>query len=460
MNSNRLYVRSSSFKMALLFTGLLSAAVLSLGWFLYDFGRQGYQRDSEAALDTEIASILMESRLSEGQTLASIVASRADDDRGIHYLLTDALGNWVAGDMRAFPASVDRIAEGVVLFSLANGSPGESIKVAAKIHTFPNGEKLMVARDIDDIARRFARLRLLSVLSIGCMLLVILVSFLISLFVVSRINRMSDTALEIMETGDLSRRLAVDSRWDDLSHLSRVLNEMLNRIEGLVAGVRQVSDNIAHDLRTPLTRLRNRLEDLRGSEGPAEAIESVIEEADQILATFQSLLRISRMEAGKERHAFSEVDPAAILKDVCELYQPIAHEKGLLLEYSPAPVPAIRADRNLLFQALVNVVDNACKYADSGAAIRCAVSGTPGDGVEFSVTDGGPGIPDNEKERVLERFYRIDSSRSTKGSGLGLSMVAAILRLHRGRILLEDAEPSGLRVRLQLPSGMPNLTES
>lgn len=447
--------------MALLFTGLLSSAVLSLGYFLYDFGREGYRRDSETAINTEISSILLEHKLDASSSLVSLIKRRASEDRGIHYALLDLSGEWMAGDLPGFPEEADRISEGVILFELGDQGMVQSsgLNVAAKIHPFPNGDRLLVAKDIDDIAKRFARLRLLSLLSIGCMFMVILVSFLISVFVVSRINRMSDTALEIMETGDLSRRLVIDSKWDDLSHLSRGLNSMLDRIESLLEGVRQVSDNIAHDLRTPLTRLRNRLEALRTSPPSADDVDGLIAEADQLLSTFQSLLRISRMDAGQERHSFTEVDLNQVLLDVWELYQPIAQENGVSLSLDGESVEPVQADRDLLFQALVNLLDNSLKHGCGGTQVRCYAESHPMEGVEIHILDDGPGVPDAEKEQVLQRFYRGDSSRSTRGSGLGLSMVAAIARLHGGRLALEDAQPTGLHVRFFIPFDR-NVTKS
>ena len=295
MTSSRLYLKSSSFKMALLFTALLSAAVLSLGYFIYDFGREGLERDSEAALDLEINNILLINELAGKDDLLAIIEERIASTSGIHYLLADLEGNKLAGDLEHFPQAVDRLVEGIIVFEVNNLGPDTDAKrkVVAKIHTFSNGDQILVARDIDEFFSRFTRLRLLSVLSILCMLMVIIVSFLISLFVVSRINRMSDTALEIMLTGDLSQRLTVDSRWDDMSHLSMVFNEMLSRIESLVEGVKQVSNDIAHDLRTPLTRLRNNMESIQSGELEPDDLNLAIAEADQLLETFNALLRIS-----------------------------------------------------------------------------------------------------------------------------------------------------------------------
>ncbi len=440
--------------MAMLFTILASAAVLSLGYFLYDFGRQGYERDAEAIIDTEMASLLLEDRLDAGSSMKQIVNRRISPGSGVHYLLSTIEGTLKAGDLSEFPVEVERIKEGVILFSVgsAGGSKSPQRLVAAKIHTMENGDQLLVARDIGEISARFARLRLLSVMSIICMLLVVMVAFLISLFVVSRINRMSDTALHIMQTGDLSRRLEVDSRWDDLSHLSRVFNEMLSRIEGLLEGVKQVSDSIAHDLRTPLTRLRNRLEQLQEGEPGREDVQSLIDEADQLLSTFQSLLRISRMDAGKEQAAFAGTDMRKILEDVVELYFPLAEERRMRLILESASGQLIRGDRNLLFQAIANLIDNAIKHGEGGDRIICRMTAADSGGLELTVEDTGKGISDSQKKRVFERFYRGDASRSTRGTGLGLSLVESIVRLHGGKITLYDVVPQGLGIRISLPA--------
>jgi signal transduction histidine kinase len=448
--------------MALLFTVLLSAAVLCLAYFLYDFGREGYERESEATINAVIANVLFELQLNSGQNVDQIIDRRSKEQDGVHFLLADIDGNRLAGDLTGFPADVDLITEGVIRFKVEQDVMGQvlDVQVAAKIHTFDNGNQLLVARDIDEIARRFARLRLLSLMSIVCMSLVIIVSYLISLFVVSRINRMSDTALEIIQTGDLSRRLVIDSRWDDLSHLSGVLNQMLERIEKLMDGVKQVSDNIAHDLRTPLTRLRNQLESVVQNRAKAKDVGELIEEADNILQTFQSLLRISRMDAGQERVSFEELDIQKVFQDVVELYHPLAEEKSIDLQVAGQPGCMVHGDRNLLFQAFANVLDNALKYSEPGGCIRARLQQSADNQVVIAVEDQGPGIPDAEKERVFDRFYRCDASRSSRGSGLGLSLVASIIRLHSGSVSLDDCEPNGLLVQLKLPELDTNITNS
>ncbi len=248
---------------------------------------------------------------------------------------------------------------------------------------------------------------------------------------------------------------------DELDRLAQSLNLMLGRIEQLMAGMREVSDNIAHDLKTPLNRLRNRVEEaLR--EPPDEtsyrnALERTIEEADGLIKTFNALLSIARLEAGAGGDNRDRLDLAALVCDVAELYEPVAEERGIgLLAEVAEPVP-VRGDRQLLGQAIANLIDNALKYGVvgpsqvNGHAPEVVVQASSRDGVaEIAVSDRGPGVPESERERVLDRFVRLEASRSEPGSGLGLSLVAAVARLHGGDLRLEDNAP-GLRVVLSIP---------
>jgi signal transduction histidine kinase len=277
----------------------------------------------------------------------------------------------------------------------------------------------------------------------------------------ARIDALSDTTRTIME-GDLTGRLAVNGSGDELDRLSESLNLMLARIEQLMAGLREVSDNIAHDLKTPLNRLRNRVEAaLREPYGEPvyrEALERTIEEADGLIKTFNALLSIARIEAGAGGDNRETLDVSALLRDVAELYEPVAEERGLVLKAEAAAPIFIRADRQLLGQAIANLVDNAIKYGTTGVALggpgakpEIEVSAKiKGPIAEIMVTDRGPGVPVPDRERVLDRFVRLEASRSEPGSGLGLSLVAAVARLHGGSLRLEDNAP-GLRVILALP---------
>ena len=279
----------------------------------------------------------------------------------------------------------------------------------------------------------------------------------------ARIDALSDTSRTIME-GDLTGRLPVNGSGDELDRLAQSLNLMLARIEQLMAGLREVSDNIAHDLKTPLNRLRNRVEAaLREPYGEPvyrEALERTIEEADGLIKTFNALLSIARIEAGAAGGENREtLDVSALLRDVAELYEPVAEERGLVLKADTQAPIFIRGDRQLLGQAIANLIDNAIKYGTSeaaeggpGAQPEVEVSAeAKGSMAEIVVTDRGPGVPVSDRERVLDRFVRLEASRSEPGSGLGLSLVAAVARLHGGSLRLEDNEP-GLRVILALPT--------
>jgi signal transduction histidine kinase len=257
--------------------------------------------------------------------------------------------------------------------------------------------------------------------------------------------------------GDLAGRLEVTGSGDEFDRLADSLNAMLSRIEHLLYGVKDVSDNIAHDLKTPLTRLRNRVE--AALAGPADtanyraALEATIEESDQLIKTFNALLMIARIEAGSPDGAMTDVDADAIVQDVAELYEPVAEETGVELAVDTAPQPImIRASRELLGQALANLIDNAIKYgAPVDGKARIAISaGREGESLVLRVADNGPGIPAGDREHALQRFVRLEKSRTQPGSGLGLSLVAAVARLHHGTIELGDGNP-GLVVTMRLP---------
>jgi signal transduction histidine kinase len=294
-----------------------------------------------------------------------------------------------------------------------------------------------------------------------------------------RIGDINETIAEIM-SGDLARRIPPGESGDDFDQLIDNLNRMLDRIEHLMEGVRQVSDNIAHDMRTPLARLRNRLETLRHmqpqsgtvsgvapsvdsglpdnssplSADPApderrQVVEEALADADTMLAAFNALLRIARIESGARRAAFGEIDVTAVAGDVVELYEPLAEEKQQTIDVNMEHGVTIRGDRDLLFQALANLLDNAIKYTPAGGRIRMDLE-SAGQEARITIADSGPGIPLAAREKVFQRFYRLDDSRGSTGSGLGLSLVQAVVQLHGGSVALGDNE-HGLRVEVSLP---------
>jgi signal transduction histidine kinase len=282
--------------------------------------------------------------------------------------------------------------------------------------------------------------------------------------VLKRIDAMTETAHTNM-AGALAGRLPVAGTGDELDRLAENVNAMLERIEALMGGLKEVSDNIAHDLKTPLTRMRNRCEQaLRNVKSESDyrgALESTIAESDELIRTFDALLMIARAESGQARDNMIEFDAAEIVRDVGELYEPLAEQKGLALKVEAPLAARVRGNRELVSQALANLIDNAIKYAGpdnskiNGAPAEILVkAGTEGERITLTVADRGPGIADADRGRVVERFVRLEQSRSQPGSGLGLSLAAAVARLHGGELKLEDNQP-GLRGVITLPRAGP-----
>jgi len=273
------------------------------------------------------------------------------------------------------------------------------------------------------------------------------------LTVLKRIDGINHITGEIM-SGDLSRRLPVTGRRDEFGQLAVRLNQMLDRIERLMHSMQQVTNNIAHDLRSPLTRMRNKLEvtllEQRDPYEYRETMAGAIDDADRLINTFNALLSITRLESGIDRTDWREVDISGLVDELADLYQPVAEEKDQVLDWEARPVAAIHANPHLLGQAITNLMDNAIKYTPPGGAVLVTTRQTATE-IVVSVSDNGPGIPDEDRERVLERFVRLENVRSTPGHGLGLSLVNAIARYHGGRLILGSSKPQGLRAELHFP---------
>lgn len=427
----RRYSSSSSFKMALLFGVLLGLGVTVLGYFGYYFARGHFIHGIEDTVRTEISYLSQ----SDDKTLQARLSA---PPAGRIYMLCESDGKYIAGNLQGLPEHQAKLTSGSLLLTMPDGR-----RYVSQAHRLDDGRNLLAGVDVTKVVHDYNIMLGLSLLSILLMLTVIGVSFFISTFVVSRTNRIAGTAKQIMDTGNLSQRLVVDSKWDDLSYLSEVLNAFLDRTESLVEGVQRVSDNIAHDLRTPLTRLRNRLEKLQSAGNPAA--DELLAEADQLLATFNALLRISRIENARQKSHFTAVALKDVLVDVAELYEPIAEEKRIALRLD-LDEATVSGDRDLLFQVFANLLDNAIKFSPADSRVEVTLRRENGT-VTACFGDEGPGIRTAEKEQVFSRFFRGDASRHTPGNGLGLSLVMAAIHLHDGSITLEDASP-GLRVRL------------
>lgn len=400
--------------------------------------------------------------------LVGAIGERTSEPGSGLYLLFDGAERKLAGNLRQLPTWVDTAKKSGRFRYVPSAGGGEREGVGVTLEV-PGGLTLIVGRDIEDV-RRFAvsmgRLGLWSIVLLS--VFGIAAGILASRSVLRRIEAVNEASRQIM-AGDLSRRIPTGGSGDELDRLAESLNAMLARIEDLMGALREVSDNIAHDLKTPLNRLRNRAEaalrDPAGSASYRDGLVKTIEEADELIKTFNSLLLIARLEAGAVAESMAPVDPAAIIGDVAELYEPVAEQAGLTLKISAARELRLVANRELVSQAVANLVDNAIKYSvkekgegsvsdEAERPVVSIVMGRVGNIIEIAVADRGPGVAEQDRERALQRFVRLEKSRSQPGSGLGLSLVAAVARLHGGSIRLEDNAP-GLRAVLRLPVDGP-----
>ena len=453
-------LRSRILRIALIYLGLFGASTLVLVGIIYWSTTESVTRQIDATIDAEIRG-LAEQYQQRG--LAGLVESirrrsaSGDGERGL-YLLVDRRLTPLAGNLSRWPDQPPD-QDGWVTFPLEfPEAEGGGLNFGrARLFDLGDRLRLLVGHDVRERTRVAHFIRETLAWGIAAIIaLSVIAGLLMSRSLLRDIERINATAREIM-AGDLSRRITVSGRDDEFDQLSANLNAMLERIEQLMEGMKQVSDNIAHDLRGPLTRLRSRLEvalmEARSDADYRAAIELGIEEADQLLQTFRSLLSIARAESGAPSETFEELDLADLVRDAGELFEPLAEQRSLTLEVEIEAVASIWADRHLLFQAVSNLLDNAVKFAPEGSRVglRLVLDGAA---AEIAVSDRGPGIPVEARARVLERFTRLESSRSTPGSGLGLALVSAVAGLHGGRLALEDNDP-GLLARLILPPDKP-----
>lgn len=392
--------------------------------------------------------------------LSETVRGRSRQEGGDLYFLSDAGGHKIAGNLNRLPPELTQSPQGGVFRYESAGIRGDASRlgVAMPVQVGPDAH-LVIGRDIEGQLEYAARIKRIFLWGYGALsIAAILAGLAIGRAVLRRIETITATSRSIM-AGDLSRRIPRLGSGDELDELAASLNAMLERIEQLMAGLREVSDNIAHDLKTPLNRLRNRAEaalrDARGGDAYREGLERTIEEADDLIKTFNALLLIARLEAGAVEESAGRFDLGDLVRDVAELYEPVAEEAGIGLDIAVEDGIVIKANRQLVGQAVANLADNAIKYSRLASGLgemqRITVSmAAKGQSAEIRVGDHGPGIAEKDRERVLKRFVRLEECRTQPGTGLGLSLVAAVARLHGGTIRLEDNEP-GLRAVLTLP---------
>ncbi|MGD1016284.1 MAG: HAMP domain-containing sensor histidine kinase [Roseiarcus sp.] len=461
--------RATAFKLTLAILGLSAiGAALVLGVVAWQVIKL-VDDETRQTIEAE-ANGLSEQYQSGGvRRLGAIIEARSRQPGSSLYLLTDGAGEPLAGNVAQLPSGVlDRA--GVVdtpYETTDESSPGR--RALARIFLLPGGFHLLVGRDLGDRARIGAvMIRAMAVSLAFFAALAALGALFVARRVLSRIDAMNQSARAIM-AGDMTRRLPVSGSDDELDRLARGLNEMLARIADLMAGMREVSDNIAHDLRTPLTRLRNHAEEaLRSDADPAAAraaLERTIEESDGLIKIFNALLLIARAEAGAESAGRIAFDLGETVASVAELYAPLAEEYGVALEVEAARGLTIVGNRELIGQAVANLIDNAVKYgagkgdgpAAAGRSEIAVTARRDGERVRVEVADHGPGIPVGDRERAIHRFVRLEGARSRPGSGLGLSLAAAVMRMHGGEVRLEDNAP-GLKVVVTLPGAASALS--
>ncbi|AWN45122.1 two-component sensor histidine kinase [Methylobacterium terrae] len=459
--------RTTAFKLSLAYLLVFAAfAFFALGYVAWN-ARRVLDDQIVSTIEAEINGLSDQYATGGIRRLVSVVERRSREPGASLYLVTTPAGEHVVGNVEALPPGT--LAEpGQTETAYARSTDGDRLdhRAIVRIFTLPGGFRLLVGRDVEErdrlravIGRAFA----------WSLMLVVGLGFLGSWFIAQRVLKRVDHMTEITRgimAGDLDGRLTLAGTGDELDRLASNLNAMLDRIGELMRGMREVSDNIAHDLKTPLTRLRNKadaaLREGRDPDALRAALEANIEESDNLIRVFNALLMIARLEAGNAREGLDEFDAGAVALEVAELYEAVAEERGIVVTAEVEDGLMVHGSRELIGQAMANLIDNALKYgakaAEAGAAepvVRVAARREDGE-VVLSVADRGEGIPEAERGRVLERFVRLETARTRPGFGLGLSLVNAVARLHQGRLVLEDnsgeTDTLGLRATLRLPA--------
>ncbi|CAN7377238.1 sensor histidine kinase [Mesorhizobium caraganae] len=479
-------MRTTAARLSALYFLLFALCAVLLVFYMTSLSARMLTGQTQETINDEVLGLARAYQRGGLPVLVRVVEQRSRQPGANLYLIADANGQILTGNVQSLepgvletdgwttePFSYRRFGEGELerqrnQASDPNGTPPGETEVQvegekghnaiALVLRLPNQMIMLVGRDLGEPERFRAVIRRALMLALGMMGLGgLLIWFFVGRAALKRIDSVSEASRRIMG-GDLTGRLPVTGAGDEFDRLSENLNTMLARIATLNEGLKQVSDNIAHDLKTPLTRLRNRAEaTLSGKPKTTDyrqALEGTIAESDQLIKTFNAILMISRLEAGYSSESTSKVDLAAAVRDVVELYEPVAEEAGVALETSVDGDFTVNGNRELIGQALSNIVDNAIKYSTDATekpAVRVALQRV-GHDIRLSVADNGHGIPDDaDRARATERFVRLEKSRSQPGSGLGLSLAKAIMTFHNGRLELLPANP-GLSVIMSFPA--------
>jgi signal transduction histidine kinase len=451
-------LRTTAFRLTLVYLTVFALfAVFLLAYFAWNTRRLITEQITQT-VDAEITGLAEQYRQGGIRRLVFVVDARSRRPGSSLYLVTTRAGEGLAGNVGSLATGILETSGWTeTAYRRLDDPDGAQHHALVRVFQLPAGFRLLVGRDLEererlhDIVLAAGRWSLAIVIVLG-----VAGGFFVTRRVLKRVDAMTETTRKIMD-GDLAGRLPIAGTGDELDRLATNLNAMLERIEALMHGLKEVSDNIAHDLKTPLTRLRNRCEEaLRLAEDKSQyraALESTIEESEALIRTFNALLMIARAESGQARDGMIDFDLAEIARGVGELYEPLADDKGIHLKVEAPAATPVHGNRELISQALANLVDNAIKYGAemNGADAEIVVTARgEGDRILLAVADRGRGIPAPDRGRAVDRFVRLEESRSQPGSGLGLSLAAAIARLHGGELKLEDNHP-GLKTVISLP---------
>ncbi len=450
-------LRTSAFRLTLVYLAMLAVVAFAGFRYLYSQSIEALRTESRETIAAELEGLAEHYRDLGPGRLGAIISRRTRSEGRSLYLLVDHRGVKVAGNLDAWPETAQELGKlhDFRYRRAHDGEPPHTHSARAFVAQLPaDGLRLLVGYDIEQEVALRRRILVFGAVASGLILLAGLASgLLVSRDLRRRVEAVDETGRRIMEDGDLSRRVRVSGRGDEFDDLATSVNRMLARIEVLMDELREVTDNIAHDLRRPLARLHARLEDVL--RGPAEAeayrraLTETAAEVRELIDTFNMLLAIAGADSGPATAA--AVDLSGLVEDLVELHAPSAAERGIALALqADGPAPEMQGQPELLAQALSNLIDNAVKYSPDGGFVNVVLSPSG-----ISVSDDGPGIAPEDRERVLDRFVRLDPSRHLPGNGLGLALVAAAARRHKARLVLADAapgrDPPGLRVSLEFP---------
>jgi signal transduction histidine kinase len=442
-------LHSAAYRIAFTYSAVFALATIALGLFVYFTANAAFERQLDARIEAESNELVADYRAEGPRELRTTIATREGGNvkNRLGYAVFDLRGTRVAGALVTLRPALgwQRIK---FLDPLGGADRARALAV-----DLSDGTRLIVAADSDALEQIDRTILILFVIAF-CIVIAMGIggALILGGYLHEKIGRIAKTA-EAIISGDLLKRMTLGPRNDEFDQLSRTLNRMLDQIAALLDNLRQVSGDIAHDLRTPLTRLRNHLE--RALTGPEDAavqraaLLSAIERTDEVLALFAAILRISEIEGGGVRRSFARVDLTALVTELCEMYVPAIDDSVRRFSWVVQPNIAIEGDRELVAQAFINLVNNAQVHTPTDSAIHVQLTEDGGD-ARLAVSDNGPGVPPKDRERIVKRFTRLETSRSSPGHGLGLNLVTAIVSVHRGRLLFDDNAP-GLVATLIFP---------